>query len=88
MIHFIQMREALVVIGSVRGCILLVGNLRQKEEYKEEKGTRKTYLGILFLGFTIKRKNIFGIYFRYLRTAKQGHERGSNCLEKKDGYVF
>jgi hypothetical protein len=50
MIHFFQMREALVVIGSVRGCILLVGYLRQKRNIKKRRSKRHV------LGFTITRK--------------------------------
>ena len=47
MIHFIQMRETLVVIGSIRGCI--VGYLRHIKEECKKRRSNNAYLGLLDL---------------------------------------
>ena len=79
MIHFFQMREALVVIGSVRGCILLVGNLRQKRNIKKRRKLKHILGDFFCFGIYDHAENFFGIYFRNMRTAKQGQEKDSNC---------
>lgn len=82
MIHFVQMREALVVIGSVRGCILLVGRLRQQGGILRREGAKKH-----IHGFTITRKFLWILLSTY-EDCKARTKEDLNCLEEEDWYFF
>ena len=86
MIHFFQMREALVVIGSVQGCILLVGNLRQKRNIKKRRKLKNIYLGILFWDLRSRGKFLWDLLSIY-EDCKARTRKGFKLLRER-GLVF
>lgn len=89
MIHFFQMREALVVIGSVRGCIQLVGNLRQKRNIKKRRSKNHKYLRIFF-NWDLRSRGIFffGDLSSIYEDCEARNKKRIHIVKRKEDWYF